>query len=117
MWQWVGVPGRYVGSSPEEEMFSPAASLSAFACLPPCCSCLKARLGKKLSRKAVCREQGELQERGGEHEAEDQGKKGGAAGSLPGHVWGGCWLHPWLPWHRGSGRQGGALPARPEAEI
>lgn len=23
MWQWVGVPGRYVMSDPKEEMFSP----------------------------------------------------------------------------------------------
>lgn len=98
-------------SGPEEEMFSPAASLPAFDCLPQCCSCLKARLGKKLSRKAVRRERDELQEQGGEHEAGsagdlagDRGKKGGAAGLLPGHVWGGCWLHPWLRWCCWGGR-------------
>ncbi|NXS93164.1 SAPC2 protein, partial [Jacana jacana] len=48
----VGVPGRYVGSRPKE-MFPSAASLPAFAR-----SCLKARLGKKLLSKAVCRERG-----------------------------------------------------------
>lgn len=113
MWQWVGVPGRYMMSDPKEEMFSPVASLPAFACLPLCCSCLKAALGKKLSRKAVCREWGEVQE----DRAGDQGKKGGTAGLLPGHVWGGFWLHPWLSWSRCLGWQGSALPAWPEAET
>ncbi|NWH24954.1 SAPC2 protein, partial [Grus americana] len=82
-----------------------AALPAAFACLPPCCSCLKARLGNKLSRKAGCREQGEVQQQGAEHAAGSAGdsagdwdKEGGTAGSLPRHVWGGCWLHRRLPW-------------------
>lgn len=55
----MGAPGRHVGSCPKEEMFS---SLPTFTCLPPHCSGLKARLGTKLLRNAVCGGQGELQE-------------------------------------------------------
>lgn len=99
-------PGRYVGSSSEEEMFAPAASLPTCACLPPRSSC---QAGKKLEE-----ERGELPEGPGTRQAllgraGDRGKQAGCPGTSGAGagcppdavVWPGAALELAWPWPRG----------------